>query len=147
MGCRVFGISAWNLNLDGAKKRDLVITRHDEPQIAVDNLEVAQFIYLLLHNEKIRDVIDTIGKKGVLLLGRFSGGRIALLERLREELRRRDFIPIMFNFEKPDAECARGSDSAAGTGVHGSRCPALPRRSRDSRATTTFALRQQQDRG
>jgi hypothetical protein len=26
-------------------------------------------IYLLLHNEKIRDVIDTIGKKGVLLLG------------------------------------------------------------------------------
>ena len=24
---------------------------------------------LLLHNEKIRDVIDTIGKKGVLLLG------------------------------------------------------------------------------
>jgi hypothetical protein len=31
-------------------------------------LEVAQFIYLLLHNEKIREVIDTIGKKGVLIL-------------------------------------------------------------------------------
>src|SRR5215207_2029801 len=31
-----------------------------EPEITVDNIEVAQFVYLLLHNEKIRDVIDTI---------------------------------------------------------------------------------------
>jgi hypothetical protein len=38
----------------------LIITRWDEPAITVDNIEVAQFVYLLLHNEKIRDVIDTI---------------------------------------------------------------------------------------
>jgi hypothetical protein len=57
--------------LDGTKQQNLVITRADEPTVTVDNIEVAQFIYLLLHNEKIRDVIDTIGKKGVLLLGRF----------------------------------------------------------------------------
>jgi hypothetical protein len=43
----------------------LVITPQNEPEITVDNIEVAQFVYLLLHNEKIRDVIDTIGKKGV----------------------------------------------------------------------------------
>ena len=55
----------------------MVITPEDEPEITVDNIEVAQFIYLLLHNQKIRDVIDTIGKKGVLLLGRFTEGRIA----------------------------------------------------------------------
>jgi hypothetical protein len=30
-----------------------------EPIISVDSIEVALFIYLLLHNEKIRDVIDT----------------------------------------------------------------------------------------
>ena len=49
----------------------------DEPDITVDNIEVAQFVYLLLHNEKIRDVIDTIGKKGVLLLAasRKAGSR------------------------------------------------------------------------
>ena len=45
----------------------MIITYENEPAITVDNIEVAQFIYLLLHNEKIRDVIDTIGKKGVLL--------------------------------------------------------------------------------
>jgi hypothetical protein len=34
-----------------------------EPAITVDSLEVAQFFYLLLNNTKIRDVIETIGKK------------------------------------------------------------------------------------
>jgi Pentapeptide repeats (8 copies) len=70
-GCRVYGISAWNLKLEGAEQKNLVITPTGEPEITVDNLEVAQFIYLLLKNERIRHVIDTIGKKGVLLLGRF----------------------------------------------------------------------------
>jgi hypothetical protein len=103
-GCRVHGVSAWELKLVGAKQHSLVVTRSDEPDIAVDNIEVAQFVYLLLHNEKIRDVIDTIGKKGVLLLGRFTEGRIAVLERLREELRARGYLPIVFNFEKPETK-------------------------------------------
>jgi hypothetical protein len=79
----------------------LVITRLDEPEITVDNIEVAQFVYLLLHNQKIRDVIDTIGKKGVLLLGRFTEGRAQILERLREKLRSLGFVPMVFNFDKP----------------------------------------------
>jgi len=36
--------------------------------ITVDNLEVAQFIYLLLNNQKIRGIIDTITSKVVLIL-------------------------------------------------------------------------------
>jgi hypothetical protein len=86
-GCRIYGVSAWGLKLDGAKQQNLVITPEDKPEITVDNIEVAQFVYLLLHNEKIRDVIDTIGKKGVLLLGRFTEGRMVVLERLRDKLR------------------------------------------------------------
>src|ERR1700722_12613295 len=58
------------------RSKDLVITDRGEPDVTVDNIEVAQFVYLLLHNEKIRDVIDTVGRKGVLLLGRFTEGRI-----------------------------------------------------------------------
>jgi uncharacterized protein YjbI with pentapeptide repeats len=68
-GCSVYGMAAWNVHLGGAQQSDLIISRDNEPMITVDNLEVAQFIYLLLHNEKIREVIDTIGKKGVLILG------------------------------------------------------------------------------
>jgi hypothetical protein len=104
-GCRIYGISAWGLKLSEAtKQQSLIITAVDEPEITVDNIEVAQFVYLLLNNAKIRDVIDTIGKKGVLLLGRFTNGRLAILERLREELRKRDLLPMVFNFDKPETK-------------------------------------------
>ena len=103
-GCRIYGVSAWGLKLERTKQQNLVITPRDEPEITVDNIEVAQFIYLLLHNEKIRDVIDTIGKKGVLLLGRFTEGRIEILERLREKLRSLGFVPMVFNFDKPETK-------------------------------------------
>jgi hypothetical protein len=63
-GCRIHGISAWNLKLEQTKQQNLVITHENEPVITVDKIEVAQFIYLLVHNEKIRDVIDTITSKG-----------------------------------------------------------------------------------
>jgi hypothetical protein len=88
----------------GTIQQGLIITPEDEPAVTVDDLEVAQFVYLLLHNEKIRNVIDTIGRKGVLLLGRFTEGRIEVLERLREELRKRDYVPIVFNFDKPETK-------------------------------------------
>ena len=102
-GSRIYGISAWDVKLDTeTKQRDLIITPSDQPVITVDNLKVAQFVYLLLNNQEIRDVIDTVGRKGVLLLGRFTEGRIAVLERLREELRKRDFLPMVFNFDKPE---------------------------------------------
>jgi hypothetical protein len=100
-GCRIFGVSAWRLKLDNVKQQNLIITHESEPEITVDNIEVAQFVYLLLHNQKIRDVIDTIGKKGVLLLGRFTDKRKAVLDALREELRKRDYVPILFDFAVP----------------------------------------------
>ena len=103
--CRIYGVSAWDVKLsEGTKQQGLIITLHDEAQVTVDDLEVAQFVYLLLHNEKIRRVIDTVGKKGVLMLGRFTEGRIVVLERLREELRKRGYLPIVFNFDKPETK-------------------------------------------
>ncbi len=84
-------------------RRGLIITPN-QPDITVDDLEVAQFIYLLLTNPKIRKVIDTIGKKAVLILGRFTDERKPVLDALREELRRRDYLPILFDFEKPTSD-------------------------------------------
>ena len=100
-GCHVYGISAWNLKLEGAKQQNLIITRADEPEITVDHIEVAQFIYLMLHNQKIRDVIDTITSKAVLILGRFTDERKAVLDALREELRKSNYLPILFDFDVP----------------------------------------------
>ena len=102
-GCSIYGISAWELKLEGATQTDLIITRHDEPTITVDNLEVAQFIYLLLNNERIRDVIDTITSKVVLILGRFTPERKAVLDAIRGELRKRNYLPVLFDFDKPSS--------------------------------------------
>jgi uncharacterized protein YjbI with pentapeptide repeats len=100
---RVYGISAWDLKTNPqTRQENLIITPDGEPDIVVDNIKVAQFIYLLLNNREIRDVIDTITSKAVLILGHFSEERKIVLDQLREELRGTTrYVPIMFDFEKP----------------------------------------------
>ncbi len=101
-GCLIHGVSAWRVKLDaGTKQQNLIITHQDEPSITVDNIEVAQFTYLMLHNEKIRNVIDTITSKAVLILGRFQDERKVVLEALREELRHRKYLPILYDVDRP----------------------------------------------
>ena len=39
----------------------------------------------------------------MLILGRFTPERKAVLDALRDELRRRDYLPILFDFEKPSS--------------------------------------------
>lgn len=84
-------------------------------KLTVDYLEVAQFIYLLLNNDRVRKVVDTITSKVVLILGRFTTERKAVLDAIREELRRRDYLPIVFDFEKPSS---RGLTETVSTLAH-----------------------------
>lgn len=108
-GCRVFGVSAWGVKLANANQSDLIVTNRtklahpfrQESVVTVDNLEIAQFIYLLLNNAKVRTVLDAISTKVVLILGRFTADRKRVLDAIRSELRQRNFIPILFDFEKP----------------------------------------------
>jgi hypothetical protein len=100
-GCFVYGISAWNTHLEGASQKNLIISKKNEPVLAVDNLEVAQFVYLLINNRKIRDVINTVGQKAVLILGRFSPPeRKDVLDAIAEKLRELGLLPIIFDFER-----------------------------------------------
>ncbi len=102
-GCSVYGTSVWNANLNGARQRNLLITAVSEPEITVDDLRLAQFIHLLLNNPEIRDVIDTLTSKVVLILGRFSEERIAVLDMLGDALREHDYVPVLFDFSGPRA--------------------------------------------
>jgi uncharacterized protein YjbI with pentapeptide repeats len=102
-GSRIYGISAWGVKLnDYTKQQGLIITALPEPAVTVDDLEVAQFLYLMLHNDKLRRVIDTITSKVVLILGRFSAERKQVLDALRDELRKpdRNYVPVVFDFEQ-----------------------------------------------
>jgi uncharacterized protein YjbI with pentapeptide repeats len=99
-GARVYGVAAWDLRGDPASSRELVVTPGGAA-LTVDQVQVAQFLYLLLHNPEIRDVLDTVTRKVVLLLGRFAPARKAVLDALREALRERGLVPILFDFDQP----------------------------------------------
>jgi uncharacterized protein YjbI with pentapeptide repeats len=103
IGNSVYGIAAWDVQLDGATQKDLHISPSGQSPITVDNLKIAQFIYLLLNNAEIRDAIDTITSKAVLILGRFTPERKVVLDAIRDDLRSRGFLPILFDFEKPSS--------------------------------------------
>lgn len=97
--CNVHGVSVWGARGEPRSQKDLVITTVAEPTITVDDIEVGQFVYLMLNNRKIRNVLQTITSKVVLLLGRFTAERKAILDRVRDRLREMNFSPVLFDFD------------------------------------------------
>jgi uncharacterized protein YjbI with pentapeptide repeats len=99
----VYGASVWNLQGVPKAATNLSITPRNEPKITVDDLEIAQFIYLLLNSAKLRNVVNAVTEKGVLLLGRFSDGGLERLNAIAQGLRDHpnQYLPIVFDFERP----------------------------------------------
>ena len=55
-----------------------------------------------MNNQEIRDVINTLTSKTVLILGRFADDeRKAILNALRNKLREYNLLPIVFDFDRP----------------------------------------------
>jgi hypothetical protein len=102
--CLVYGVGAWDLTVDAATdQRDLVVSRGDEPRVTVDDLEVAQFIRLMMTHEKLRNTLNAVTRRTVLLLGRFGGGGVEDLRHIAQTLRRAGYLPMLFDFERPTA--------------------------------------------
>ncbi|MCL6257455.1 pentapeptide repeat-containing protein [Aquiflexum sp. TKW24L] len=112
-GCYLYGFSAWDLKGTPKDQSNLVITKKTGtevgPDITVDDLQLAQFIYLLLNNQNLRSVIDTITSKAVLILGRFTPQRKEVLDAMRKKLQNLNFTPIIFDFEKPKTKDVTGT--------------------------------------
>jgi hypothetical protein len=101
-GSLVYAINVLDLKGEFEEQRDLIITPSKTARITVDNIKVAQFIHLILNNEEIRDVINTLTSQSVLILGRFSiPQRKSILDALRNKLREYDLLPIVFDFDRP----------------------------------------------
>jgi hypothetical protein len=55
-----------------------------------------------MNNVEIRDVINTLTSKSVLILGRFTdSNRKIVLDTLRDKLREYNLLPIVFDFDRP----------------------------------------------
>ncbi len=107
-GCHIYGVSAWGVKISqDTKQHSLIITPDHESAVMVDDLEVAQFVYLLLGREKIRNVMDAVTRRGVLILGRFGDGGLALLQALAAWLRKPKnggYLPLLFDVPRPEAK-------------------------------------------
>ncbi|MBR1123703.1 pentapeptide repeat-containing protein [Bradyrhizobium lablabi] len=100
--CRIYGAATWGLNVKGAKQRSIVITDDGGPEITVDDIEIGQFLYLMIDNIQLRRVIDGITSKLVLILGRFTPKRKSVLDSLRDRIADLGYIAVVFDFEKPE---------------------------------------------
>ncbi len=97
--CTVYGISAWNVKLSDTKQNGLIITKKGQPEVRVDDIEIAQFVNLLLNHQNLRKVITVVGEKGVLILGRFTE-RKELLDAMHRKLQELGYLPIIFDFPR-----------------------------------------------
>ena len=55
----------------------------------------------MIENSCIRNLLDTITTKVVLILGRFTPERKLVLDALRDALKAHNYVPVMFDFAKP----------------------------------------------
>jgi uncharacterized protein YjbI with pentapeptide repeats len=101
----VYGISTWDLKINNnTTMKDLVIYKHNQHTLKTDNIELAQFIYMLLNNAKNKSIIDTMKTKIVLLLGSFDQESMVVIEAIKSEIRNRGFLPLLFSFEGPESQ-------------------------------------------
>jgi hypothetical protein len=100
-GARIFGLSAWELKLDRAVQRDLVITPPWEPEIVVDDINLAGFLGLTLRNGSIQRIFESASSRAVLILGQFVPAKAPILELLRECLRNKGLFPVSFDVPNP----------------------------------------------
>jgi uncharacterized protein YjbI with pentapeptide repeats len=99
----VYGISAWDVTVDGqTNQSNLAMNKYNQPPaLWVSDLELAQFLHLMLNHKSIGRVIDAMTARGVLILGRFGGGGIDTLRSIASALRQHEYLPIIFDFERP----------------------------------------------
>ena len=100
-GCAVHGTSLWEVNLDGARQRDLDIMPAQQPVLSVDSLPTAQLVGMLLHHERSRYDVFDITLNTVLIIGRFEGERQAVLTAVKDSLRQGGYSTLVLDFRLP----------------------------------------------
>lgn len=111
--CYVYGTAVWDVETAGLTQADLVLSPEKkvidrggaqvEPTVTINSLEVAPLLYFILKNANVRAVLEGVGDKTVLILGRFTRERKAVLELIHGLLRRANYLPILFDFDGPSS--------------------------------------------
>jgi len=109
----VYGLSAWDLHTcEEMRQSNLVIEKtydfysdlieQGKVPLTVDDIELAQFVYYLTNHKKMRDTLNILNDRGVLLLGQFRDGGLQRLYSIREWFQRSGYMAMIFDFARPD---------------------------------------------
>ena len=109
----VYGIAAWDLQTSKEMKQSKLVIektyelysdliRQGKVPLMVDDIELAQFVYYLSNHKKMRDALNIMNDRGVLLLGRFKDGGLERLYSMREWFRGKGYMAMIFDFARPD---------------------------------------------
>jgi uncharacterized protein YjbI with pentapeptide repeats len=86
----IIGANFRHANLSGANLSNADLSQADLTEAKLDGA-----------NLRDANLIGAITSKVVLILGRFTQERRGILDAIREELRKRGYLPVFFDFEKP----------------------------------------------
>ena len=94
--CCIYGICAWNVQLQDAHQSNLVISSPAEPTTRVRSVELAQLISFLQHTHSLQRVFHIYSSRIVILLER--GDRTAkgtsVLNAIGEALTQMEYVPV-----------------------------------------------------
>jgi hypothetical protein len=99
-GCSITGLTAYDLRGAPRDESQLVVSDAHGLTVKVDFLEAPHFI-TLLRSERLGLALARIEPKVVLILGRFTPERKAVLEQLRADLARKEWVALVFDFPAP----------------------------------------------
>jgi hypothetical protein len=99
----VYGVAVWRPRGEPKSQKSLRISPPREPLLTLDRIDLAQLVDLLVQNAKLGNVISALSSKSVLILGRFSDARKPILELLSNQVRARDMLPIVFDWEPSES--------------------------------------------
>jgi uncharacterized protein YjbI with pentapeptide repeats len=101
--CHVFGISCWGTDFSRCIQQSIRAYATGSYSIHVNSIEYSFFLYQCMENRHFKTLFESTTDKLVLILGRFSEDAVSGVEALRSAVTRCGLIPVVFDFEKPDA--------------------------------------------
>lgn len=97
VNCTIYGVSAWDVKLDRAVQSELIISQPGEPLLAIDDLDAAQFVNLLLHSPVLRERVSGVNSRIALLLAARVPGSDERIANVEAVLRRAGWITIHYD--------------------------------------------------
>lgn len=98
-GCSVRGVTVDHVQLEQAIESTLLLTEPGEPIIAVDSLEIAPFVWMLLENASVSRLIEQMKTRIILILGNFDEHHQNHLAMLKEAIREQHYVSLYIDIE------------------------------------------------